>query len=211
MSRLVIHPTPTAQWHALINEAQSAAQCQLDEDLESYLVFLLIRFTTRPEMHSRIMANDFLDECQSPNNHQHERWRDIGDHCLLFSGLFPQQAQRRLVSLGYFVALGQNAYSQIADSEYHPDIGSHTELYADLANEFVLLMDILHSMRTLHHDNDPLLQPLQAYELWMQTGSQHALQSIHPDNSCSSLILQPDTAPASTASTSPNKDNKPFH
>jgi len=199
MSHLVIHPTPTAQWHALVNEAQIAAQCQLDEDLESYLVFLLMRFTTRPEMHSRIMAAEFLEECQSPNNHQHERWRDIGDHCLLFSGLFPQQAQRRLVSLGYFIALGQNAYSQIADSNNHPEMGSHSELYNDLANDFVLLMDILHSIRTLRHDNDPLLQPLQAYELWMQTGSQHALRSINADNASSLLILQSDSQPSSSA------------
>lgn len=45
-----------------------------------------------------------------------ERLKDIGDHCLLFAGLFPQHAERRQVRLGHMVELGQNAYHQLHES-----------------------------------------------------------------------------------------------
>ena len=44
MTRLILEPTSVAQWQALVREAQSECNCNLDETLESYLVFLLMRF-----------------------------------------------------------------------------------------------------------------------------------------------------------------------
>ena len=172
MTQLVLQPTATAQWHDLVNEAQQVAHCQLDESLESYLVFLLERFSRRPEMLSRILARDYLETC-SQADPQHEQLRDIGDHCLLFSGLFPQLAERRLVKISYFVSLGRSAYGQIADSGQH--IG---ELYASLAHGFVQLMDILHAIRGFGDEHNERMQPLQAFELWQDTGSQQAYQFL---------------------------------
>ena len=76
MKELVLQPTATAQWHDLVNEAQHAARCQLNETLESYLVFLLERFSRRPEMLSRILARDYL-QASSQAAQQHEQLRDI--------------------------------------------------------------------------------------------------------------------------------------
>ncbi len=56
-NKLIVHPTDLAQWHALINEAQAMRSLQLAEDLESYVVFLLMRFTSRPEIASTILAS----------------------------------------------------------------------------------------------------------------------------------------------------------
>ena len=56
MAKLVIQPTSTAQWHALVSEAESAASCVLNEDLESYLVFLLMRFASNPHMLARVIG-----------------------------------------------------------------------------------------------------------------------------------------------------------
>ena len=44
MNKIILHPTETSQWHALVNEAQAASRLILNEDTESYLVFLLMRF-----------------------------------------------------------------------------------------------------------------------------------------------------------------------
>lgn len=176
MTQLVLQPTATAQWHDLVNEAQHAAHCQLDETLESYLVFLLERFSRRPEMLSRILARDYLEASSQPFQ-QHEQLRDIGDHCLLFSGLFPQLAERRLVRISYFVSLGRSAYHRIAASDYKGD-SSINGLYAGLSRGFVQLMDILHAIRTLGAEHNEQMMPLQAYELWQDTGSQQAYQLL---------------------------------
>jgi len=173
MKELVLQPTATAQWHDLVNEAQHAARCQLNETLESYLVFLLERFSRRPEMLSRILARDYL-QASSQAAQQHEQLRDIGDHCLLFSGLFPRLAERRRVSVSYFVTLGRSAYHRIAASRDN----SMNDLYDGLSRGFVQLMDILHVIRGLGDKHNERMLPLQAYELWRDTGSRQAYQLL---------------------------------
>ena len=187
MTELVLQPTETAHWHVLVNEAQCAAACQLEEPLESYLVFLLMRFTRRPDMLSRIMASDYL-ESQKNGKVREEQLRDVGDHCLLLSGLFPSQAQRRRVSPGYFVDLGRSAYYEIAERGLHM---AHT-LFADLAREFVMLMDTLQAIRSLSGTGEHQLAPLQAYEQWRATGSLQAFERLCSLSDTLTLVVDSD-------------------
>lgn len=189
MSRIVLNPTSTAQWHALVGEAQQSLACRLDEELESYLVFLLMRFADRPHMFSRVIALDFLDSQQVAGNERQLRLRDVGDHCLLFSGLFPRLAERRRVRLSYFVDLGRSAYLQISETR-NEDTDAHS-LFMRLAREFVQLMDVLQSMRSA---NDDPLSPLQAFELWDDTGSSRSLRQ-HTDATPAPAASLPDTVP----------------
>ena len=173
MAKLVIQPTSTAQWHALVSEAESAANCVLSEDLESYLVFLLMRFASNPHMLARVIALDYLNNTSTEGRTRHEKLRDVGDQCLLFSGLFPKQAERRMVKVSYFVDLGRSAYQQLSDTI----TSKNTEIYASLSRDFVSLMDILQTMRELQGSRS-VLTPLHAYELWNDTGSRHAFKII---------------------------------
>ena len=78
MAELILEPTPQAQWQALVHEAQSACDRHLDETLENYLVFLLMRFADKPHCTARIMAADYLNsqtlpgEQRADTNHQYE-------------------------------------------------------------------------------------------------------------------------------------------
>lgn len=173
MAKLVIQPTSTAQWHALVSEAENAADCVLTEDLESYLVFLLMRFASNPHMLARVIALDYLNNSSNEGRTRHEKLRDVGDQCLLFSGLFPKQAERRMVKVSYFVDLGRSAYQQLSDTMS----SNSAAIYANLSRDFVSLMDILQSMRELQ-GNRSNLTPLNAYELWNDTGSRHAYKII---------------------------------
>src|SRR5437899_10481277 len=110
MSRLIIQPTEIAQWQELIKEAENSSQLVLNEELESYLVFLLIRFTGQPQLAKSVLALEFLENSRCLGQKQQEELRNVGDKCLLISGLFPGRAQRRRVKISYFVQLGQNAY-----------------------------------------------------------------------------------------------------
>ena len=167
MTSFVLQPTDTAQWHALVNDAQQAAHVTLQEPIESYLVFMLMRFSGRPDLAAKIMALEFL-EAQTQDPRQKDKLRDVGDQCLLFSGLFPQIAERRMVRVSYFVKLGRSAYDQLASLL---DRGSGN-LYAHLADAFVGIMDVLHAMRGM--SGEPVLSPLAASELWCDTRSRSA-------------------------------------
>lgn len=171
MTSLVLQPTDTAQWHALVAEAQQASHHNLAESIESYLVFMLMRFTGRPDLVARAMALEFLD-AQGEGSGQPDKLRDVGDKCLLYSGFFPQLAERRLVRVSYFVRLGRSAYRQLAtlvDRE-------SDRLYAQLSEAFVPVMDVLQAMRGL--SGKPVLDPLAAAELWADTGSRMAFQTL---------------------------------
>lgn len=165
MTLLLQHATPVALWHHVIHEAESDCSIFLKEDLESYLVFLLMRYIDKPEIVKHIMAVQFLKATHLPFQQRQKILQEVGDQCLLFSGLFPCIAKKRFVKISYFVKLGQTAYHAISD-----------ELYQHLAEQFVGLMDILQSLRNAN--TRPVLLPLDAYELWDDTQSQRAFASL---------------------------------
>ena len=169
MSELVLHPTSTAQWHSLVSEAEAAAHCQLDETLESYLVFTLMRFCQRPDLAGSVMALEFLEGLQKTGLAQHDSLRDVGDKCLLVSGLFPQTARRRQVSVTYFVDLGRSAYQQLHEKAH--------SVYGQLAEDFVPMMDVLLALRGLD-PNAEQLNLLESYHLWEKSNSEQALKRV---------------------------------
>jgi len=172
MKRLILDSTPQAQWLSLVRDAQASCAHRLDEMLESYLVFLLMRFSRQPHCMARVMAEDYLNSFACCRGERIGRLRDVGDHCLFYSGLFPHQAERRLVSIGYYVNLGRSAYLHLSGL-----LGQgRAMLYGHLSEAFVVLMDILQAMREL--DGQTLLTPLQTFELWRDTGSRRCYQRI---------------------------------
>lgn len=173
MESLVIQPSATAQWHALVGEAEQACATRLGEDLESYLVFLLMRYTESPEIANSVLALDYLHSMEAVGHLRETQLREVGDKCLLYSGLFPARAERRRVNSSYYVKLGMGAYAALATALAQ----LKAKLFEDLSQQFVKLMDILQTMRELGNGK-PCLQPLQAMELWTETGSAHALQNL---------------------------------
>ncbi len=168
--QLVMEPTEAAQWHTLVSEAEAAAHTTLDETSESYLVFTLMRFTERPEMAASLVGLDFLESARQAGGQAREQLRDVGDKCLLFSGLFPQLARKRLVKVSYFVDVGRAAYGQL-QSRTHQQVA---ELYGRLQADFVAMMDVLQAMREMGGDERLQLDAMGAMELCQDTSSRRA-------------------------------------
>ena len=143
MKKLILHPTETCQWHALVNEAQASTRLALDESTESYLVFLLMRFAQGPRLIESVIALDFLESMHSTRHRQVELLRDVGDKSLLFCGLFPGIAERRHLSLGYFSDMGQAAYLTAGELQ----ASQLTDLFLQLSSKFLDLQRILQAMR----------------------------------------------------------------
>lgn len=173
MDKIVTNSTSTTQWQSLVTEASQACHISLSEDIESYLVFLLMRFTGSPEMAHKIMAIELLQGNLTSGSLKSQALRDVGDQCLLYSGLFPGRARRRRVRVSYYVNIGKSAYLSLANLNRFTD----TELYEKLAYQFVSLMDVMLSMREVN-TNLISLDPVQAHEIWSDTGSDHALRTL---------------------------------
>ena len=186
---IVLNPTSTAQWHALIQEAKSNCNITLNEELESYLVFLLMRFINAPEISQHIMALELLESAHQSMTSQQDTLRDVGDKCLLYSGFFPGLARKRRVRISYYVKLGQTAYHSLADLSQ----ALTSNLYHDLYLQFVPMMDVLHAMREVN-TLESALDPLQAEELYQDTGSVQALNKLQSLTQ-SSLFIKTDNLP----------------
>lgn len=144
MKPLILHPTDVSQWHALVNEAQVSTQLMLNETTESYLVFLLMRFSQRPKLIESVVALDFLESMRKPRQLQKQLLCDVGDKSLLVCGLFPGLAPKRHVSLSYFSDMGQAAYLTAAELQ---DTKTG-DIYIQLSNQFIMLQTILQAMRS---------------------------------------------------------------
>ena len=139
MTQMIIHNTPLAQWHALVNEAQLKSCIALSEDLESYLVFLLMRFMRNVGLDDHKIAIDFLtnvslSEAQSCDDLQH-----VGDKCLLFSGLFSDRSTSEHGRARYLIDIGQSAYDTLSN-HYS---AQNRDLFSQLACEFTSLCHVL--------------------------------------------------------------------
>lgn len=176
MVKLAYEPTAKAQWHALIEEAE--AQCHaidLDSELKAYLVILLQRFLRDPQLAASVLAMEYLKSQHAFGSEQKTMLRNLGDKCLLFSGLFPERAKKCNVSVVYYVEMGHTAYGTL--SELHISQPETSQLFNELKNHFVKLMDLLHQIRSMREDQ--ALDPFQAAELWATTGSQHARRILN--------------------------------
>lgn len=175
MRTLVTASTETFQWHSLITEAENASLIVLSEDAESYLVFLLSRFIAHPQITDSVLGVEYLESM-----HAHVRMRqyllqEVGDKCLLMAGLFPSHSQKKLVKISYFVNLGRSAYATAGNLS--PREGSRM-LYTHLSQVFVSMMDVLQTTRELGNENHSQLNLFEAYDLWYDTKSAHALKTI---------------------------------
>jgi hypothetical protein len=172
MAKIVTAQTEMAQWYELVQEAVKKSHCTLDEEMEGYLVLMLMRYARQPEMADRVMAMEYLQALLAGGSIRSEQLREVGDQCLLYSGLFPKRAQKRLVKVRYYIDLGRSSYHQVAEGLQK----SSAQLYARLAKYFVHLMEVLHSMRGF--DRDHSFEPLLLHELWNECGSEQALQQL---------------------------------
>lgn len=133
-------------WYQLINAAK--AQCGYDfaEGLDHYLVLTLNAFLQDTGIANNVLALAYLENMRQQASHLSARnLRHVGDQCLLISGLFPERAQKRNVSLEYYVDMGKNCYLQLANAS--PHLKLNNGLFYELGIHFVGLMDILNTLR----------------------------------------------------------------
>ena len=177
---LLVEPTAPAQWKQLLALASQQSDCRLHEDVESYLIFTLMRFTREPHLASSALGPALLNCNQLQGQAKQDQLRNVGDQCLLLTGLFPHLAEKRLVQVSYYVDIGMTAY-QYLGTHLRRAFGN---LYQLLSQNFVIMMDVLQNIR-----RTDALQPLQALDLWQQTGSAAAEKIVKNTTKSNPIII----------------------
>jgi len=173
MKTIQLPTSSLSAFYTLVEEARQLSTSRVNDELQSYLVLLLLQWVKSPQIADSIFALDFLENIKKTRTANLQALREIGDKCLIFSGLFPGNARRRLVNVSYYVRLGQNAY--LALSRHSHD--KLAPLYEKLGQHFVPLMDILQTIREMDKKENAL-DLLEAEDLWNKTHSDHALKIL---------------------------------
>ena len=157
----------TLGWRALLAQAQSLAAVQVSPAVEEHLVNLLYRYVSAGDVgpHRGLLRS--LEEYGRASQNCPSQ---MGDHCLLFTGLFPEHLVKRGLRPADFAALGQSAYGQHAAR-------TRSARHETLAGEFILAMDVLQTLRALHSGSS-FLDGFSAFELWNERGSRYSWQVL---------------------------------
>ena len=141
---LLIQPTTTAQWQALVKETTDRRRICIDIAIENYLVITLDAFTKNVLLLETPIAIEFLTAVQTHSGLTNHKLRTVGDRCLIIAGFFYQQSEKHNVNREYFAEIGQQSYLALADRDakkYDP------ELFQELGHRFTDLTTILRHMR----------------------------------------------------------------
>jgi hypothetical protein len=128
-----------ALWHDLVRDGEAHAGVDLGESVQSYLVFVLMRYLRDHALAAHVLALDWLAAAEQAGRARADALRDVGDRCLLIAGRFPALAQRRRVSADYFATLGCGAYHGAAESSR----AGEAALFAELARAFGTMVRVL--------------------------------------------------------------------
>ncbi len=130
---------PLQLWYELVRDGEKRVRTRLPECIESYLVFMLQRHQGDAVLGARIVALDWLHGLEHVGHERADALRDVGDRCLLIAGLFPRLAEHRNVQPGYYAAIGQAAYSEVAAATR----AGYAELFAQLSRAFDAMLRVL--------------------------------------------------------------------
>jgi hypothetical protein len=177
MSDLVRDETPMEFFREQLEKAMEHQKVSTSAFTEYYLVNLLsacvhgdppppeARFDETP------LALLYVRAVQSSRAERTRLLRTMGDTALFVSGFFADSLSRGLVDLGYYKAMGGQAYARLSREDSALGVGS--TVFSELSGRFGEFADVLAEVsETTHLSTNTSVVRL--YERWVQTGSRRA-------------------------------------
>jgi hypothetical protein len=131
--------TALALWQDLVRDGEERAGLALGESVQSYLVFVLMRYLRDGALAAHVLGMEWLLASEQVGRARADALRDVGDRCLLIAGRYPRLAERRRLSADYYANLGSGAYHGVAESARD----GYAALYAELARAFGAMVNVL--------------------------------------------------------------------
>lgn len=132
----------------VISEGEERIKCSLDEDVESYLVFTLVRFLHGKDPFSITLALEFLRAgAQERGRQKEETLGRLGDTSLILDGFFPERARSLHVSREYFQEIGISAFSDLSEMLRLRKCFALAKWYERVGAEFPKMTEVLRASR----------------------------------------------------------------
>lgn len=166
------HKATIYQWHQLIQEACEYAGIELDPEIQSYLLLTLMRYIHDDQLAENAITMKLNNKEFRSREDYLEDLKSTAEHCLILAGLFPSHIDRQFLRISHYIQLGTDSYRELSTLMYDND----KMIYKKLSMDFIKLVDVLYTIRIFN--GSPKLPLLQAIELWSDTGSKLAYQTL---------------------------------
>jgi hypothetical protein len=149
-----LHTTVTEFFHGQVTEALRAQDLHATQLTEFYLVNLLSEFTAMPVSEEPLALKLVRVQESSATDKKVKGLKEIGDQSLVVTGLFSDSLSRKLVDVNYYIAMGTNAYGQLAGliaSTRSSTSAFFQAVYEELAAKFARFVEVLQEIRRNTH------------------------------------------------------------
>ncbi len=185
VSQSILVGKSAQEWfRELVADTLSTRRLKIQEATEFYLVDLLTRFLETERLfveeadgtvRSEPLALVLLRALQADRRARAAHLRRLGDTALFVSGFFGDSLARSPVDVDYYIAMGERAYSALAETERgRPGLDA---LYGELSGRFEQFVDLFAEIAELSdlRSNRGLVR---LYERFLQTRSERVAQLL---------------------------------
>lgn len=136
------------KWVEFVQHGEARAARMLGEDLESFLVFALMRFMRRTDLFSVVLALEYLNAATTYVGQKRKNaLGEVGDISLILAGLFPERARVLNVSESYFTNMGRAAFDELANSFGKAKLFEMERLCRNVEGGFPAMVQVLAAAR----------------------------------------------------------------
>ncbi|MDD9950092.1 MAG: hypothetical protein OXT67_00875 [Zetaproteobacteria bacterium] len=183
---------PVEFFREQVADALRQESLEVDEQLEFYLVHLLVDFINPGKTFSPLLlGGEILDTplalvlgkaLETEGADKLRIYKTLGDTSLYITGYFNDYFNRKPFGMDYYINLGKQAYAAVCDlSRVYPAQCPHgPNLYQSLATEFSSYVDVIAAIaeRLSPCQNTNLLS---LYERWLEQGGERLRKKLQQE------------------------------
>ncbi|WP_119343986.1 hypothetical protein [Facilibium subflavum] len=140
--QLIMEKTAISAMYHLVQEGEKNSGVFLEEDLQAFIVYALLRNIRNNALKDFVFAEELLSAIQSMSI---KRLEVILDHALIYAGMYPKRVKKAGLSKTYYCDIGISASEHL--SVYHAKLrSSYEEVYRKIAKQFDELVYVLKSL-----------------------------------------------------------------
>jgi len=164
-----------SEFYEIVSEKEKAAEIDLSDYSKLYLLNLLKGLVEKNDFfYKELIGDDALGEAYMRALTLElltkvQKIKAVGDLCLIYSGLFPDRLNKKLVDIDYFIKLGKLSFYTL--HKIYTNMNSISDLknlylsvYTDFVKIVAVLIEIAKSFKLIDETN-----LLKVYERWQKT------------------------------------------
>ncbi len=170
-----------------VSEAISNQNLLISQDVESYVVNLLVDFIDPTKLEANgqdILGIDtplaliLKSALEAPPAHRLKIFKSMGDISLYLAGFFQDYFNRRIIDVSYYISMGASAYDNVATiirNQYRDP--QFADTFGRLSERFDQLVEVVAEVSENQNAEKPI-DILSVYDRWTRTHSERLRRSL---------------------------------